>query len=67
MDALKSVQKDQTYIPDDATLLKMYEATKTEKINSVMYQTKRTMIVDIYIIGFCIVLTLTHWWLLRKY
>jgi hypothetical protein len=67
MDALKSVQKDQTYIPDDATLRKMYEDSKTEKINSVMHQTKRSMIVDGFIIGICIVLTGSHWWLMRKY
>lgn len=67
LDALKSVQKDQAYIPNDDTLQKMYEDTKIEKINSVMHQTKRSIIVDGFIISICILLTGSHWWLIKKY
>lgn len=67
LDALKSVQKDQAYIPNDDTLQKMYEDAKIEKINSVMHQTKRSIIVDGFIISICILLTGSHWWLIKKY
>ncbi len=66
MDALKSTQKDQAYIPDDETLLKMYEAAKTDKINSVQHQTHRAIVVSSLIIAISIVLFGLHWWLMRK-
>ena len=66
MDALKSTQKDQAYIPDDETLLKMYEAAKTDKINSVQHQTHRSIMVSSFIIAISVVLFGLHWWLMRK-
>ncbi len=66
MDALKSTQKDQAFIPDDQTLLKMYESAKADKINLVKHQTHRTIIVSSLIIVISIVLFGFHWWLMRK-
>ncbi|MDP3353970.1 MAG: hypothetical protein Q8S44_09530, partial [Flavobacteriaceae bacterium] len=51
MDAMKSVTKEQAYIPDDQTLLKMYESARNEKIQSVLHQTNRSIIVDSLLIG----------------
>lgn len=67
MNSLKSVSKEQTYIPDDKTLLKMYEAARDEKINSVMHQTNRSMIVDSLFIGISIILLVSHGWIMKKY
>ncbi len=67
LDVLKSVSKDQVYIPTDDELRKMFEDAKQEKINSVMHQTKRSMIVDGIIISICLVLAVSHGWIIRKY
>ena len=66
MDALKSTQKEQAYIPTDETLLKMYEAAKTDKINSVQHQTHRRIVVSTIIVSISIILFGFHWWLMRK-
>ena len=66
MDALKGTQKDQAYIPDDKTLLKMYEEAKADKIRLVQHQTHRTIIVSSLIIGICILLFGSHWWIMKK-
>ncbi|MBS3993105.1 MAG: hypothetical protein KGZ87_05265 [Bacteroidetes bacterium] len=66
LDVLKSVTKDQVYIPDDIALKKMYEDAKQEKINTIMHQTKRSMLVDGFIIGICLILALSHWWIIKK-
>ncbi len=66
MDALKSSQKDQAYIPDDEALLVMYDAAKADKIRSVQHRSYRTIIVSCLIIGICVILFGSHWWLLRK-
>ncbi len=66
MDALKGTQKDQAYIPDDQTLLKMYEEAKADKIRLVQHQTHRTIIVSSLIIGICILLFGSHWWIMKK-
>ncbi len=66
MDALKSTQKDQAYIPDDQTLQKMFEAAKNDKIRLVQHQSYRTIIVSSLIIAISSVLFGVHWWLMRK-
>lgn len=40
MNSMKSVSKDQAYIPDEQTLLKMYESAREEKIQSIFASNK---------------------------
>jgi uncharacterized membrane protein len=66
MDALKSTQKDQAYIPDDETMHKMYDSAKADKIMSVQHYTNRSIVVNSLIIGISIILFASHWWLMRR-
>ena len=66
MDVLKSTQKDQAYVPDDATILKMYESAKNDKILNVQHQSTTTITVSGIVIVICLVLFGMHWVLLRK-
>ncbi|MEN8137093.1 MAG: hypothetical protein ABFR62_01535 [Bacteroidota bacterium] len=66
MDALKSTLKDQAYIPDDATLHKMYESAREDKIMSVEHHVKRSIIVNSLIITIAVILFVSHWVLIRR-
>ncbi len=66
MDVLRSTQKDQAYIPDDTTILKMFNDAKSNKINNVIHRSNNTIIVSAIIIVITIILFLTHWLLIRK-
>jgi hypothetical protein len=66
MDVLKSTQKDQAYIPDEETLLKMYEEAKIDKIKRVEHNTYRDIVVSSFIIVISLILFGTHWWLMKK-
>jgi len=66
MDVLKSTQKDQAYIPDEETLLKMYEEAKTDKIKRVEHNTYRAIVVSSFIIVIALILFGTHWWLMKR-
>ena len=67
MEIMKSVDKDQAYIPDDQTIKRMYEDAKEGKINKVLHETKSNIIVTGVLIIFCIILFFTHWWMIKKY
>lgn len=67
MSTLKSISKEQMYIPDDATILKMYNDAKEDKINQVLHQANRSIIVDSLLIVVCVILAGSHWWLMKKY
>ena len=67
MEVMKSIGKDQAYIPDDQTIMKMYEAAKEEKINRTLHNTKSDIIVSGSLIVFCIILFITHWWMIKKH
>ncbi|RLD20327.1 MAG: hypothetical protein DRI71_10520 [Bacteroidetes bacterium] len=67
MDVLKSTTKDGAYIPTDEAIQEMYDAAKADRINKVMHQSFRTMIVSGVIIGIAIILFGSHWWIARKY
>ena len=67
MEVMKSIEKDQAYIPDDQTIKKMYEAAKDEKINKVLHDTKSNIIVSGLLIIFCIILFFTHWLMIKKH
>lgn len=66
MNSLKSITKDQAYIPDDKELLKMYEDAKEDKINLIQHQTNRTIIVSSLISSISVLLFAIHWWIMRK-
>lgn len=67
MEVLKSVKKDQAYIPDDATIKQMYKSAKDEKIRKVLHESLNSIVVTSILIVICIILFITHWWLIRKY
>lgn len=71
MDILKSTgkegeQKEQAYIPDDTTLRAMYEAAKSDKIQTSKHQSMRSIIVSSIIMLVSIALFISHWIWLRK-
>ena len=71
MDMLKSSQKGDesaksSYVPNDQTLRSMYEAAKTDKIQSVKHQSNKSMILSSILIIICFVLFITHWRWMRK-
>jgi prolipoprotein diacylglyceryltransferase len=72
MDMLKSSQKgDETnkasYVPDDQTLRIMYEAARTDKIQSAKHISNKSIIVSSILIFICLILFVTHWGWMRKY
>jgi hypothetical protein len=67
VEVMKSIKKDQVYIPDDPTIMKMYEAERNEKINRVMHRAKSDILVTSLLIVICIVLFFTHWRMIKKY
>lgn len=66
MDLLTSGEKETTYVPDETTLLKMYESAKSEKISGVKHRKNRELMVNAILIVICIVLFTTHWRWMRK-
>ncbi len=70
LDLMKSIQtKDsdqKNILPDDKTLRKVYEAVKQDKIDKVMFNSNKTMIVTGLLILICLILFYTHWRLARK-
>jgi hypothetical protein len=71
MDILKSGGKEgqqnaQAYVPDDNTLRAMYEAAKSDRIQSAKHQSTRSIIVSCIIMIVSIALFLSHWIWLRK-
>jgi hypothetical protein len=71
MDILKSTPKDGeaarlAYIPDDQTLRAMYEAARNDKIQFILHESNRTIVIDAILIIICVVLFVTHWRWVRK-
>ena len=65
MDALRASSKDAAYIPDDATIRKMFESAKQNKIEAVMHQSRRTLIVNSLILVICFIFFPIHWRILK--
>lgn len=71
MDMLKSSNQGDdkgtsSYVPDDETLRRMYEAAKADKIQSSKHLSNRSIIIDSLLIVICLVLFITHWlWMKR--
>ena len=71
MDMLKSSQNGDgsskaSYVPDDNTLRVMYEAARTDKIQSVKHESNKSITVGGLLIFICIILFATHWRWVRK-
>jgi len=71
MDILKSLQKGDesskaSYAPDDHTLRTMYEAARTDRIQSVKHQSNKSIIVGSLLIFICVILFVIHWRWMRK-
>ena len=54
------------YVLDEQTLRTMYEAAKTDKIQTIRHQSNRTIVIDSVLIVICIVLFVTHWRWVQK-
>ena len=67
MDVLKSTTKEAAYIPTDKEIKDMYESAKTDKINKVMHNSFRDMIVSGVVVFVAVILFGFHWWLMKKY
>ena len=66
MDILKSPEKEQAYVPDDATLRAMYEAAKEDRIQTSRHNSIRTLLVNGLLVVVCVVLFIFHWRWIRK-
>jgi ATP-dependent Zn protease len=66
MNSLKSIGKDQAYIPNDQELLKMFEDARADKIKMIQHQSNRTIVVSSLIIIISILLFASHWWIMKK-
>jgi predicted PurR-regulated permease PerM len=63
---LKNLPQDASYTPDDAAIENMYEAAKESKINNVMHNVRKNIMVSSFLIILSLVLFLVHWkWLQR--
>lgn len=65
MEVLKSLPKDQP-APDDQTVRTMYEAAKTDRIQSVRLAAHRSLTINGLLIVICITLFTTHWIWVRR-
>jgi hypothetical protein len=66
MEVLTSGEKETSFVPDDATLMKMYDSAKAEKISGVKHRKNRDLMVNAILIVICIILFTTHWRWMRK-
>ena len=71
MDILKSSSKEgqqaaPEYVPNDETLMKMYQAAREDRINSAQHVSIRSIVVNGLIIFICIVLFAIHWVWMRR-
>lgn len=67
IDVLQATTKDAAYLPTDKAIRKMYEAAKTDRINKVMHNSFRDMVVSGVIMAIALVLFSTHWLIMKKY
>ena len=71
MDMLKDAKKESdttklSFIPDEQTMKAMYEAAKSDRIQSAMHNIKRNITVNIILILVCVVLFGIHWTWMRR-
>ena len=66
VEAMKAISEDAAYIPDDATLKKMYESAREETIAHSMHTIWRNLTVSGIILILSIVLFIIHWMWMRR-
>lgn len=66
MDIYTTSDKETAFTPDDEALRAMFEAAKTDKINSVKHRANRTMVVNGLLIILCVAFFTFHWMWMRK-
>ena len=67
MEAMKSVSKEQAYIPSDEEFHSMYEAARADKISKVMHGVWRNSITNSIVLIISLLLFLTHYRLMKKW
>jgi len=66
VEAMKEISEDAAFIPDDATLKKMYESAREETIARAMHRNWRKLTVNGILLIVSIVLFFIHWmWMSR--
>ena len=66
MDVLKEVNSDQAYIPDDATIQKMFDSAVEDKVKRTLHTANRNIMVNSIIGGIALLLFLVHWVILKR-
>jgi len=71
MDVMKTYQKNtdkagETATLDDATLKRMYDAAREDKISASNHQSRKSLIISGIILLFSIILFITHWKWMRR-
>jgi|ERR1035437_245061 predicted PurR-regulated permease PerM len=70
LDLMKTIQQkdsnQKNVLPDDQTLRKVYEAAKQSKIDKVVFNCNKNIIISGLLILICLILFLIHWRLARK-
>ena len=71
LDVLKDVKTETdtsrvSLVPDDKTLQAMYDAAKSDKMQSSLHNINRNITVDLMLIVICIVLFAIHWIWMRR-
>lgn len=66
LETMKGISNDQAYIPDDNTMLNMYEAARSEKLAKIEHRINRDLVVNRMILIIAIVLFIVHWFIMRK-
>ena len=66
LETLKSVTKDQVYVPSDAELRSMYEQAKNDMLAETNHRIRRSLTVSSLIMGIAVVLFVVHWRLNKR-
>jgi len=71
LDVMKSFSKGAdnstvSYTPTDEELKAMYEAAKNDKIQSSNHQSKKSILINSFLIAICIFLFIVHWSWMRR-
>jgi hypothetical protein len=71
LDVMRSSQKGaetstESYVPTEETLKSMYEAAKNDKIQSSRHLANKSILINSFLIGICVVLFFVHWLWMRK-
>ncbi len=66
LERMKSVDKDQVYVPTDQELMAMYEADKTNILKRIMHGINKSLMVSGLILIVSVLLFIIHWRIMKK-